>query len=469
MAERADLLTEATAIIPGRAEELADAHEVDALPAGTRIGAYVLEGLRFQGGFAVVYRATRDDGGAAALKVLRRALTASPGMRERFQQEATAISRIQHPSLVEIFDTGVTDGGLPFIAMEWLDGRNLHEEIARRGAFAATEALEILEAVGGALTAAHALGIVHRDVKAQNVMAVPRDHGITVKLVDFGIAKLLDPEADPRRGMVSSVVLGTPLTMAPEQILGRPVDQRVDIYALGLLLHQLVTGQLPFRGASRVEIESQHLHTPPPRTSDLAPVSSAFDAVVRRCLEKDAAHRYGTVDELLAELRDAVGAAPRSPDVAQVIGIHCEARMASGGDDGDDVDEQAFADIEQILALTRQTFAGSGLAILAESATAVVGAATLGRGIEARERVLDAALDLGARLDARPGRSAEVTTVISLHVGTMAAIRAWTADLDGGSVLATSATVEGVSGRFEVHPTPGRPDLFTCTGRRSTH
>jgi serine/threonine-protein kinase len=467
MADRADLLTKATAIIPGRAEELAGAREADELPRGTRVGAYVLEDLRFEGGFAVVYRATRaDGGGAAAIKVLRRALTTSPGMRARFQQEASAISRIEHPSLVRIFDSGVTDGGLPFIAMEWLEGRNLHEEIARRGPFAATEALEIVEAIGGALTAAHALGIVHRDVKAQNVMALPRDHGITVKLVDFGIAKLLDPDEDPRRGMVSSVVLGTPLTMAPEQILGRPVDQRVDIYALGLLLHQLVTGQLPFRGATRVEIEGQHLHTPPPRTSDLAPVSSAFDAVVRRCLEKDAAHRYATVGELLVDLRHAVGAAPRSPDVAQVIGIHCEARVDAAADD---LDEQAFADIEQILALTRQAFAEAGLAVLAESATAVVGAATLSQGIAARERVLDAALDLGARLDARPGARAEVTHVLSLHVGTMDAIRTWTADLDGGTVLVTPATVEGVSPRFELHPADGRTDLFTCTGRRSTH
>ncbi|MEP7122376.1 MAG: serine/threonine-protein kinase [Byssovorax sp.] len=467
MAERADLLTGSTAIIAGRAEELAGAREADALPAGTRVGAYVLEDLRFQGGFAVVYRAARADGGGlAAIKVLRRALITSPGMRARFEQEAAAIARIQHPHLVQIFDTGVTDSGQPFIAMEWLDGRNLLEEIARRGPFAAVEALEILDAVGGALTAAHALGIVHRDVKAQNIMAVPRDHGITVKLVDFGIAKLLDLEADPRGGMVSSVVLGTPLTMAPEQILGRPVDQRVDIYALGLLLHQLVTGQLPFRGATRVEIEAQHLHTPPPRTSDLAPVGSAFDAVVRRCIEKDAAHRYPSVSELLVDLRHAVGAAPRSPQVTQVIGVHCEARVNAASDD---LDEHAFADIEQILALTRRTFAESGLAILAESATAVVGAATLGPGIAPRERILDAALDLGARLDARPGAHAEVTAVLSLHVGTMAAIRAWTADLDGGRVLATSATVEGVSDRFEVHPTPGRPDLFTCTGRRSTH
>ncbi len=466
MPERADLLMDATAIIPGRAEELSSASDADALPAGTRIGAYVLDGLRFQGGFAVVYRATHDDGSAAAIKVLRRALTTSPGMRSRFQQEATAISSIQHPCLVQILDSGVTDSGLHFIAMEWLEGRNLHEELARRGPFAAVEALEIIEALGGALAAAHALGIVHRDVKAQNVMAVARDHGFTVKLVDFGIAKLLDPGTDPRRGMVSSVVLGTPLTMAPEQILGRPVDQRVDIYALGLLLHQLVSGQLPFRGASRVELEGQHLHTPAPRTSDLAPVSSAFDAVVRRCLEKDAAHRYATVDELLVDLRRAVGASPTSPDAPHVIGIHCEARVDAAGDD---LEDQTFADIEQILELTRQTFAGAGLAILAESATAVVGAATLARGIEARERVLDAALDLGARLAARPGASAEVTHVLSLHVGTMAAIRAWTADLEGGSVLATSATVEGMSGRFEIHPTEGRTDLFTCTGRRSTH
>jgi serine/threonine-protein kinase len=467
MPERSTVFADATEIIPGRAEELslAIASDADALPPGTRIGAYVLEDLRLQGGFAVVYRARRDDGSVAAIKVLRRALTTSPGMRSRFQQEATAISRIRHPSLVEIFDSGETDGGLHYIAMEWLDGRNLHDEIARRGAFAATEALEIIEAVGGALAAAHALGIVHRDVKAQNVMAVPRDTGFTVKLVDFGIAKLLHPQADPRRGMVSSVVLGTPLTMAPEQILGRAVDQRVDIYALGLLLHQLVTGQLPFRGASRVEIESHHLHTPPPKPSDLAPVSSAFDAVVRRCLEKDAAHRYGSVVELLVDLRHAVGATPRSTEAPQAFGIHCEARVDAAGDE---LDDPAFADIEQILALTRQTFAEAGLSILAESATAVVGATTLAQGIEARERLLDAALDLGARLEARLDASPEVTHVVSVHVGTMAAIRAWTADLEGGSFLATSATVEGMSGRFEIHPTEGRTDLFVCTGRRST-
>ena len=466
MPERSTVFGDATEIIPGRAEELFAAVDADALPPGTRVGAYVLEGLRFEGGFAVVYRAVRDDGTVAAIKVLRRALTTSPGMRSRFQQEAAAISRIQHPSLVQIFDSGVTDGGLHYIAMEWLEGRNLHEEIARRGPFAASEALEIIETLGGALTAAHALGIVHRDVKAQNVMAVPRDHGFTVKLVDFGIAKLLYPQADPRRGMVSSVVLGTPLTMAPEQILGRPVDQRVDIYALGLLLHQLVTGQLPFRGQSRVEIESHHLHTPPPQTSDLAPVSSAFDAVVRRCLEKDAARRYASVDELLVDLRRAVGASPASSEAPHVLGIHCEARVDAAGDD---LGDPAFADIEQILALARQTFAEAGLAILAESATAVVGAATLAQGIEARERLLDAALDLGARLEARPGASPEVTHVLSLHVGTMAAIRAWTADLEGGTFLATLATVEGVSGRFEITLTEGRTDLFTLPSRRSTH
>lgn len=463
MPERADLLVDATAVIPGRAEELTSSLDADELPPGTRIGGYVLDDHRLQGGFAVVYRATREDGSTAAIKVLRRALTTSPGMRMRFQQEASAIRSIRHPHLVEVFASGVTEGGLPFIAMEWLDGRNLQDEITRRGPFAAAEAMEIVEALGGALAAAHALGIIHRDVKAQNVMAVPRDDGFTVKLVDFGIAKLVDPLGNPGGNMVSSVVLGTPLTMAPEQILGRAVDHRVDVYALGLLLHQLVTGQLPFHGATRVEIEGQHLHTPPPRASDLAPVSAAFDAVVLRCLEKDPARRYAGVEELLVDLRQAVGAASTPTAPPPAIGIHCEARVDAAEEE---LGDEAFADIEQILALTRQTFTDAGLAILVESATALVGAATLSTGIAARERVLDAALALGARLAGRPGARPEVSPVLSLHTGTMTELRAWTADLEGGSVLATSATVHGLSDRFELHPTAGRSDLFSCTARR---
>jgi eukaryotic-like serine/threonine-protein kinase len=276
------------------------------LTSGAVVGSYVVDELASEGGFAAVYRAHHlHTNTPAAIKVLRQALAASPRMLERFYLEAETVRRLRHPNIVEIYELDQLSLGRPYIAMEWLDGRNLYEELALRGPFTAWEALAVMEQVGRALACAHGAGVVHRDVKDRNIMVVPTAAGFAVKLVDFGIAKLTAPD-DQHQALTTRTFIGTPSTMAPEQILRQPVDERTDIYALGLVLYELVCGRLPFLSESYVAIEQMHLHTPPPRPSERARVSAAFDEVVLRALQKRQEDRYASVTELLDDLRRAV-------------------------------------------------------------------------------------------------------------------------------------------------------------------
>ncbi|WP_437739006.1 serine/threonine-protein kinase [Sorangium sp. So ce1504] len=463
-----------TAVISGRPLELEASAAGDALPAGAVVGGYVLDGVRLGGGFGVVHRAVPVGGGApVALKVLRRGLSLLPAILRRFQREAEVLARLKHPAIVEVRGVGALDDGRPYIAMEWVEGRSLAAELSARGAFSPPEAVALLEEVGGALAAAHAIGVVHRDVKAQNVMVCPGGGGLGapgVKLVDFGIAKLLRPrDVDRARGAKSSsLILGTPLTMAPEQILGGAVDARTDIYAVGLLAYQLVTGELPFQGADAVETEEMHLRAPPPCPSDRAPVSAAFGAVVRRCLAKEPADRYAGVPELLAALRRAVGApgrqtgrqtvapAARSPVDARLAGAcaqgHCaprgpcaallvEARLSAPDEAGD----EALADVERLVQAARAALVGLGATLVVESADALL-AALPAPYDRAPERALGWALELWAELGARAGASPEVLPRLALHAAEPEALRGWAPAATGAGVFVTDAFAEGLTG-----------------------
>jgi tRNA A-37 threonylcarbamoyl transferase component Bud32 len=278
------------------------------LSSGALVGSYVVDALACEGGFASIYRAHHmNNRERAALKVLRLPMACSERLTLRFRQEAEVIRRLCHPHIVAIFEVGELYDGRPYIAMEWLDGHNLADEVRARGSFSEREALAIMTDICDAVAAAHSHGIIHRDIKAENVIAVPCGTWFSTKLVDFGIAKLTAPDDTPALITVQSI-LGTPQTMAPEQILGLPVDARTDIYALGILLYMLVTGCLPFEGDTSVEIEEMHLHATPPNASDVAPVSPALDGVLARALAKRKEDRQGCVAELLAALRAAVGA-----------------------------------------------------------------------------------------------------------------------------------------------------------------
>lgn len=290
------------------AAEAADAESLygDELGPGAQVGNYVVEALRSRGGFATIYQARHLSlRRLAALKVLHRQLVTSRTILERFHHEAQTANLIRHPHIVDIYELGQLDDGRPYFVMEWLPGRNLEEELAARGRFSPAEALAVLEDVGDALCAAHRVGVVHRDVKAGNIIAVPAGDWFLLKLVDFGIAKLLDTASGQASISSSGARLGTPWNMSPEQILGQRIDARTDIYALGVLLHQMLTGQLPFRAASASEVEELHLNAKPPAVSASVPVSPDLDGVVARCLEKQPANRYPSVAALLAALRRA--------------------------------------------------------------------------------------------------------------------------------------------------------------------
>ncbi|WP_437540624.1 serine/threonine-protein kinase [Sorangium sp. So ce367] len=460
-----------TAVISGRPLELEASAAGDALPAGAVVGGYVLDDVRLGGGFGVVHRAVPVGGGApVALKVLRRGLSLLPAILRRFQREAEVLARLKHPAIVEVRGVGALDDGRPYIAMEWIEGRSLAAELSARGAFSPPEAVALLEEVGGALAAAHAIGVVHRDVKAQNVMVCPGAGGIGapgVKLVDFGIAKLLRPLGAARGAKSSSLILGTPLTMAPEQILGGAVDARTDIYAVGLLAYQLVTGELPFQGADAVETEEMHLRAPPPCPSDRAPVSAAFGAVVRRCLAKEPADRYAGVPELLAALRQAVAApgrqtvapAARSPADARLAGACAQGRCAPGEPRAallvearlsapDDAGDEALADVERLVQAARAALVGLGATLVVESADALL-AALPAPYDRAPERALGWALELWAELGARAGASPEVLPRLALHAAEPEALRGWAPAATGAGVFVTDAFAEGLAGDGE--------------------
>jgi hypothetical protein len=441
---------------------------------GAQAGGYLVESTRYRGGMATLYRAREARTGApVALKVMRPQFSTTRSALRRFQQEAETLRRLRHRYIVDILEHGALPDGRPFIAMEWLEGRDLAAELAARGPFSAREALELLEQVGSALRAAHGAGIIHRDLKAQNVVVLPGESGPRVKLVDFGVAKLLTPEEGPGSAMTSTGwVLGTPLSMAPEQIRGETPDARTDLYALGVLLYQLVTGQPPFQGTTQVELEEQHLHAPVPAASDRAPVPAALDAVVRRCLEKRREDRYPDVDAVLVELRRAVlggGAEPARPLLA--LGLYVEARVEGPADDA------VLDEVDALLQWAGERMDAVGLRVMVEGSNFLLGVTALPEDVESarelRRRVLELALALAAEPVREPGAS-RVSLVPTLHMDTamlrpdtrgqprlggggLLRLSAWAGEHPGRGVVVTAAALAGLEGAFPAKALSERP------------
>lgn len=282
----------------------APARKLEIGSAGTKIGDYFLETHLGEGGFGAVYAARHEKTDRrVAVKFLRPRWTASTEMVLRLFREAEAIRAIGHPNIVEIYDWGWLTERVPAVVMELLEGTSLLRVLEARGAIPPAELMSYVEPMGQALSAAHRVGIVHRDLKASNVMVCRVDGQRVVKLIDFGIAKLLAPEGPSLTR--TGVLLGTRTAISPEQLLHKPIDQRTDVYALGVLLFHLLTGRRPFGRASAQQVEQMHLSAPPPRASHIAPVGVAFDRIILRCMEKNADDRYPTVEALLVDLRAA--------------------------------------------------------------------------------------------------------------------------------------------------------------------
>ena len=426
---------------PKQAGALAQAIDPDALRPGTFAGSYVLKKELASGGGGTVYEAQhRLLGRRAAVKVLRRELAGSPQMVARFLREALAVNMIKHPNIVDIYEFGELPDGRPFYVMELLEGTDLRSVLHNQGRLAPAEVLEYLEPVCSALEAAHARGIVHRDLKASNIFIATTNSGENgggskraVKLLDFGIAKLLHPDAAEAGLTMVGTRLGTSYTMAPEQIRGDALDERADIYALGVVLYHLLTGQYPFRAETMADIERQHLEAPPPRPSHAAPLSPALDAVVLRSMEKAAERRYPSARAFWEALREAVGTSKNdTPEIsAQAAAIYVEVRMSPEADNDSD---ELLDDSSAALDAAEQAFRDAGLVLALQTGSALIAARILPEppGEAARERafVLEVAERLAEQLAERPTAHPEVHVNICFHVD-RAAVRD-AADAPGG-------------------------------------
>jgi serine/threonine protein kinase len=296
------------------------AQAVDPLIGQTLAGRYCIERKLGEGGMGAVYLATHNVlEKQVALKILHVDLVRKPDLVERFMQEAKAASRIRHENVIDISDFGTTPEGLVFFAMELLTGHDLHDEIAR--ARIAGELLpwsrskHIFLQICAALSAAHRRGIIHRDMKPENVYLVDfLGDPDFVKLLDFGIAKLTESENGERKLTRTGMLFGTPEYMSPEQARGEPVDHRIDIYAMGCILFQLVTGRVPFESSNFMSVLTLHLTEPPPTIPDAvfdrigAPRELA--GVIEQAIAKDRTLRFQTIDDLANAVRAVCGEAP---------------------------------------------------------------------------------------------------------------------------------------------------------------
>jgi len=288
-----------------------DEQQFDSLVGIVLAGRYEVLRRIGEGGMGAVYEAKHAlIGKRVAVKVLLEKFHAKSDFVARLLQEARLASAIGHENIVDVTDFGMTDDGRSFVVMEFLDGESLAELERREAPLPIERSLRIARQVASALGAAHAKGIFHRDVKPENVYLIRRGETDFVKVVDFGISKVVKPGGDDGgeayRLTHTGLLLGTPLYMSPEQARGdEDLDHRVDIWALGVLLYECLTGEVPFRANNYLQIISQVLTHTPASPSELRPelgIPDAVDAVVMRAMEKDRARRYQTMAELEHDL-----------------------------------------------------------------------------------------------------------------------------------------------------------------------
>lgn len=285
-------------------------------------GRYRVERELGRGGMAKVFRGTDTVlGRPVAIKVLAPRFSDDASFVQRFRREAQAAARLSNPNVVSVFDTG-TDDGVHYIVMEYVEGKTLADYLSGGGRIMPDRAIEIAEAVCDALAAAHAQGVIHRDIKPGNIMITPSGQ---VKVADFGIARVTTSAETIEQ---TAAVLGTAAYLSPEQAQGRPVDARSDIYSLGCVLYEMVTGRPPFTGDSPVAVASKQVLEPPTPPSKFNPdVSPELEAVILRALAKNPDNRYASAAELREDLERArrglpVEATPVLPASAstQVLG-----------------------------------------------------------------------------------------------------------------------------------------------------
>lgn len=257
---------------------------------GLKLGEYDVISQLGAGGMGIVYRGLQPQiGKSVAIKVLKPEIATGTDSVQALLAEARAVNSIHHPGIVDIFSFGSTPDGRPYVVMELLEGQSLDEVLRRVGRFQALEAIELLEQMLSALDAAHAAGVIHRDLKPANIHLTQLNDGKwRVKLLDFGLAKLTAPGAASAAQTNANVVRGTPEYMSPEQARAQSVSSRTDLYAMGVVAFELLTGTLPFKADNPVELLMQHISQPPPAPTSLeADIPAEFETLILQLLEKD--------------------------------------------------------------------------------------------------------------------------------------------------------------------------------------
>jgi beta-lactam-binding protein with PASTA domain/tRNA A-37 threonylcarbamoyl transferase component Bud32 len=318
---------------------------------------YEIGGVLGRGGMAEVHRG-RDLrlGREVAVKVLRHDLARDPSFQVRFRREAQAAASLNHPAIVAVYDTGedrTTTGATPYIVMEYVEGETLRDVLRREGRLQPERAMSLAADICGALDFSHRNGIVHRDVKPGNVMITPQG---TVKVMDFGIARAVSDSAATMTS--TAAVIGTAQYLSPEQARGESVDARSDVYSMGCLLYELVTGAPPFSGDSPVAVAYQHVREDPRLPSSINPqIPPELDAIVLKSMSKNPANRYQSAAEMRNDLLRAL--AGQRVEATPVMGDEEKTTILAatpGGygysdDDWDDEDADAKRRKRRIIAI----------------------------------------------------------------------------------------------------------------------
>ncbi|MGZ4356109.1 MAG: protein kinase domain-containing protein, partial [Gaiellaceae bacterium] len=290
---------------------------------GERIAdRYELQEVVGHGGMSTVYKAhdsllERN----VALKVLHQQYNEDEDFVERFKHEARSVAQLQHPNIVTVIDRGEEDGR-QYIVFEFIDGENLKELVVRKGRLDLRDALEIANEIAHGLAFAHDHGLVHRDVKPQNVLL---NGDGRAKVTDFGIARSLDVDHGVTQ---TGTILGTSNYIAPEQASGQPVDAHTDVYSLGIVLYEMLTGELPFPGESFVAIAMRHIQEPSPNVLDVrGDIPLRVAEMIDRALEKDPEQRFPTMDAFAAEIEASLAELDRGEDGAVTMVVPAAQRL----------------------------------------------------------------------------------------------------------------------------------------------
>lgn len=274
----------------------------DNLKGDTNLNAkYELIGKVASGGMSIVYKARhRLLGRVVAIKMLNGTAWQNVEMQERFKQEAQITCKLIHPNIIAVHDFGIGMEGQPYLVMDYVDGPTLAQVLERGGRIAEKEAVRMFAQVADALDYAHVQGVVHRDIKPGNILLSCQDpKNINVKIVDFGLAQTDFTPPDQRLTQLGQV-FGSPLYMSPEQCQGQTVDTRSDIYSFGCVMYEVLKGAPPFYGKSPLETMNMHVHLKPPTLSQ---ASTHLAHLIGRCLSKDPAERFSTLQEISSQLR----------------------------------------------------------------------------------------------------------------------------------------------------------------------